>query len=154
MRKAAFVVLAGLAANCAALPAATAAPSAETVFRQFDLFGRFAAHCEEPATPDNPHVSINAPGNGLVLEEQNVGSEFAINRYRVVTATRLSPTRLAVTVIFQAGAQDQERQRLEYLVRKDTRRTMFNRPEGGEVRVKNGVAIAAGLATPVLRRCE
>jgi hypothetical protein len=154
MRKAVIVVLAGLAANCAILSAATAAPSAEAVFRQFDLFGRFAAHCDEPATPDNPHVSISAPGNGAVLEEQNVGSDFAINRYRIVTATRLSPTRLAVTAIFQAGAQDPERQRLEYLVAKDTRRTMFNQPEGGEVRVKNGVAISAGLATPILRKCE
>jgi hypothetical protein len=153
MRKAAFVVLAGLAANFAAL-SATAAPSAETVFREFDLFGRFATHCDQPATPENPHVSVSAPGNGAVLEEQDVGSQFAINRYRVLTAKRLSDTRLAVTVVFQAGAQDQERQRLEYLVGKGTRRTIFNQPEGGEVRVKNGVAIAIGLATPVLRKCE
>jgi hypothetical protein len=153
MRKEAIVVLAGLAVNCIALTA-SAVPSAETVFRQFDLFGRYAAHCDQPATPDNPYVSISAPGNGAVLEEQDVGSQFAINRYRVLTAKRLSDTRVAVTAIFQAGVQDQERQKLEYLVRKDTRRTMFNQPEGGAVRVKNGVAIAVGLATPVLRKCE
>jgi len=30
---------------------------------------------------------------------------------------------------------------------------MFNQPDGGEVRVKDGVALAHGVRTPVLRKC-
>ena len=31
---------------------------------------------------------------------------------------------------------------------------MFNQPEGGAVRVKDGIAIGHGVKTPLLRKCD
>jgi hypothetical protein len=132
---------------------AAASPSVEDLLRQFDLFGTWAADCQQPAAPGNPHVSITVPSPGLVVEEHDLGSDFAINRYSVLSAERISTTRLAVAVIFQPGAQGEERQKLTFLIRDGTRRTMFNRPEGGAVRVKDGIALAHHVKTRVLRKC-
>jgi hypothetical protein len=71
-----------------------------------------------------------------------------------VSAERLSADELAVEGIFQPGTETEERERLVFLVRKDTRRTMFNQPEGGPVRVKDGVVLARGSKTPVLNKCD
>jgi hypothetical protein len=149
MRIAAVIVFVTLAV----IPAA-ASPSIEDLFRQFGLFGIWATDCNQPATPANPHVSITTPSSGLILENHDLGPDFAINRYSVLSAERISATRLSVTVIFQPGAQDEERQKLEFLIRKDTRRTIFNQPDGGAVRVKDGIALARHITTPVLRKCE
>jgi hypothetical protein len=48
----------------------------------------------------------------------------------------------------------EERQKLVFLVRDNTRRTMFNEGDGGTVRVKDGIALARGSKTPLLRKCE
>ena len=152
MRRAA-IVFAVLTA-CFAIPPAAAAPTVEELFRAFDLFGNWAADCRQPANPANPHVSITMPSPGLVQEDHSLGSEFTLNRYSVLSATRLSDTRLAVAVIFQPGGENEERQKLEFLMRKNTRRTMFNQVEGGPVRVKDGVALAHKTKTPVLRKCD
>jgi hypothetical protein len=61
---------------------------------------------------------------------------------------------LSVEVIFRPGAQNEERQKLVFLIRNGTRRTMFNQPDGGEVRVKDGVALAHRIRTPVLKKCD
>ena len=153
MRRGATLVFAAFAAMSATLTA-QAAPSVEDQFKQFDLFGQWAADCDQPATPVNPHVGISMPSEGLVLEEHDLGAEFARNRYSVQAATRISTTRLSVDVIFQPGAQSEERQKLVFLIRKGTRRTMFNQPDGGEVRVKDGVSLAHRTKTPVLRKCD
>ena len=86
MRIAAVIVLAVLTA----MPAA-AAPSVEDLFQQFGLFGNWAADCKQPATPANPHVSITMPSPGLVLEDHDLGADFAVNRYSVLSAERVSP---------------------------------------------------------------
>ncbi|MSO66647.1 MAG: hypothetical protein EXR03_06065 [Pseudolabrys sp.] len=149
---AAVLVVAALFVNYATLPAA-AAPSIDELFHEFGLFGNWAADCKQPATPANPHVGIAMPSPGLVLEEHDLGADFARNRYSVLSAERISATSLSVAVIFQPGAQAEERQTLVFLIRKATRRTMFNRPDGGAVRVKDGIALARGSKTPVLRKC-
>jgi len=149
MRIAAVIVLALLAA----IPAA-AAPSVEDLFQQFGLFGNWAADCKQPATPRNPHVSITMPTAGLVLEDHDLGSDFAINRYSVLAAERVSAEQLSLEVIFQPGAAGEERQKLVFLIRNDTRRTMFNQANDGPVRVKDGIALARGTKTPLLRKCE
>jgi hypothetical protein len=131
-----------------------ASPSIEDLFRQFDLFGTWANDCKQPATPANPHVSITMPGPGLVLEDHDLGADFEMNRYSVLSAEQISPTRLSVAVIFQPGTQDEERQKLKFLIRNGTKRTMFNQQEGGSVRVKDGIALAHHVKTPVLRKCE
>ncbi len=149
MRIMAAIVLALMTANPAA-----AAPSVEELFRAFDLFGHWAADCQESATPANPHVSILISSPGVVLEEHNLGKEFALNRYSVLSAARVSVTRLSAEVIFMPGTQGEERQKLTFQIRKGTRRTMFNQPDGGKVRVKDGVALAHGIKTPVLKKCD
>ena len=94
------------------------------------------------------------PSEGLILEDHNLGPDFAINRYSVVSAERASPTNLSVDVIFQPGTEVEERQKLVFSLHDNTRRTMFNQTNGGAVRVKDGIALARGSKTPLLRRCE
>ena len=130
------------------------ATSVEDVFQQFNLFGTWAANCNEPATPANPRVSITMPSAGLVLEDHNLGPDFAVNRYSILSAERMSPTSLAVEVIFRPGTEVEERQKLVFAVRDDTRRTLFNQTDSGKVRVKDGIALARGTKTPLLRKCE
>ena len=104
MKLATGIVLAALTpALIATLPAAATAPLVEDTFQQFALFGNWAADCKREASPANPHVSITMPSSGLVLEDHNVGSQFAVNRYSVLSATRISPTRLSIDVIFKPG---------------------------------------------------
>ncbi len=149
MRMAAAFVFAALSV----IPAA-AAGSVDDLFRAFGLFGQWAVDCNQPATLANPHVSITMANEGHVLEVQDIGSKFAINRYSVLSADRISATRYSVTAIFQAGNEKEERQRLVYLVRDSTRRTIFNQPDDGAVRVRDGMALASGIKTPLLRKCE
>lgn len=141
----------------AAGPDKTAGPTglsnAEPVFRSFDLFGTWATDCGRPPSPDNPHVIITAPGGGVVLETTDSGPGYAANRYSALAARRLSDDRLEVTVIFRPGTPDEERQLLVFQVRHGTRRTMYNRVLSGDVRVRNGVALARGLRTPTLKKC-
>jgi hypothetical protein len=150
MRFAAVFVLSFLTAATVAAES----PTVEELFREFGLFGMWASDCKQPATLGNPHVSIFMPSPGLVLEDHDIGAEFARNRYSVLSAERVSETRLSVDVIFQPGTPDEERQRLEFQIQDGTRRTMFNQPDGGPVRVKDGIALAHGSMTPMLMKCE
>ncbi len=149
MRLVAALVLAA-ATSAAAAPA----PSTEDLFRQFGLFGTWAVDCKQAASPDNPHVSITTPSPGLILEDHDLGEGNAVNRYSILSAEKLSDTRLAVQVIFQPGKDTEERQKLVWAVHDGTLRTLFNQPQDGPVRVKDGVAVAYGVATPLLRKCE
>lgn len=130
------------------------ATSVDDLFEQFGLFGTWATDCARPATPVNPHVSITRPSLGLVLEDHDLGPDFAINRYSVLSAKQVSATSLSVNVIFQPGTESEERQKLVFSVRDNTRRTLFNQADGGAVRVKDGVALAEGKKTPVLQKCN
>jgi hypothetical protein len=150
MRIAAVMVLAA----ASAMPAAAQTAPVDALFQQFGLLGTWAADCRQLASPANPHVSITTPSPGLVLEDHNLGENFAVNHYSVLAATRISAERLSVNVIFQPGTEIEERQTLVFLVRQGTRRTMFNQPDGGAVRVKDGISLAHGSKTPVLKKCE
>jgi hypothetical protein len=66
----------------------------------------------------------------------------------------VSPTSLSVNVIFQPGTEVEERQKLVFAVRGNTRRTLFNQTNGGAVRVKDGIALARGSKTPLLQKCD
>ena len=136
-----------------AAPAA-AAPAAEEVLRGFHLFGTWAVDCGKPASPANPHVSDANPSPGLLVEDHDLGPAGDVNRYTIVSAEKLSDTRLSMLVIFQPGKPGEERQRLELLMRDGTRRTMVNEPEGGPPRVQDGVVVGYGIKTPVLRKCD
>jgi hypothetical protein len=150
MRLVTALVLAAAMSAAAAAPASTT----ESLFRDFGLFGTWAIDCKQAAAPDNPYVRITTPSPGLILEDHDLGSDNAINRYSVLSAEKLSDNRLAVQVIFQPGKETEERQKLVWAVHDHTLRTLFNQPQDGPVRVKDGVAVAYGLATPLLRKCE
>ncbi len=129
-------------------------PPPEQVFRQFGLFGAWAGDCAAPASPDNPHVAISELAPGVILEEHDIGPDNVINRYSVLTATRLSDTLLSVEMLFHPGQENEERQLLTFQVRDGTRRTMFNQVENGPARVKDGIALWNGSKTPLLHKCE
>jgi hypothetical protein len=129
------------------------AESVEELFNQFSLFGNWATNCNSPPTPVNPHVSITMPSAGLVLEDHDLGPNYTVNRYSVLSAEKVSPTNLSVSVIFQPGTEAEERQKLVFAVREKTRRTMFNQTDGGSVRVRDGIALARGSKTPLLHKC-
>jgi hypothetical protein len=130
------------------------AGSVEDVFQEFGLFGIWATDCNSPATPGNPHVSISTPSAGLVLEDHDLGPDFAVNRYSVLSAEPVSQTSVSVHVIFQPGTTVEERQKLIFSVNNNTRRTIFNQSDAGAIRVKEGIAVARGSKTPLLRKCE
>ena len=156
MRIAVVLVLAFIAAiPSTVMPAAAdSGPPVEQLFQQFGLFGTWATNCEAPASPANPRVTIGVPTAGVVLEDHDLGPDYALNRYSVLAAQRIAAERLSADVIFQPGTAGEERQRLEFLVHNGTRRTMFNRPDGGPVRVKGGIVLARGNKTPLLKKCE
>jgi hypothetical protein len=149
MRRNAVIALLVLCAS----PAASAA-STEEVLQEFQLFGTWAVDCGAPASPANPHVSDANPTPGLVLEDHDLGTGGDVNRYSILSAERLSNTRLAMDVIFRPGEPRAERQRLELVVHDGTRRTMFNQPEGKPVRVEDGAVVGFNLKTPLLRKCD
>ena len=136
-----------LAATCT-MSAARAAPVDE-LFRAFDLFGSWASDCAKPASPANPHVSITLLSPGLVLESHDLGPDYTVNRYSILSAERISAEELAVEVIFQPGGEGEEREKLVFRVRKGTRRTLFNQPDGGAVRSRT----ASRSPTAARRRC-
>lgn len=146
----AVLIVAGIAAASAPLHAA----EADVLFQEFALFGTWAADCKAAASPSNPHVSITTPAPGVVLEEHDLGPNYAINRYSMVSAERLSAQELSVETIFQPGTEVEERQKLVFLAHDGTRRTMFNQPDNGPVRVKDGIVLARDTPTPVLHKCE
>src|SRR5262249_12715671 len=68
--------------------------------------GLISAVCSEsgppkktPPTPVNPDVSITMPNAGLVLEDHNLGPDYAVNRYRVLSPEKVSATNLAISVL-------------------------------------------------------
>ena len=135
--------------------AAVAEPATTAeVFRQFGLFGTWAVDCGRPASPANPYVSDILQEAGAVVEEHHLGPNYAVNRYRVLLATRLSATRVALEVIFQPGSEAARQQKLIMHVSKERRRTLFNQSQGGEVRVRDGVVLAVGVKTPTLAKCH
>ena len=146
----AVLIFAGIATASAPLHAA----EADAVFQEFTLFGTWATDCKAPPSPGNPHVSIKTPAPGVVLEDHDLGPNYAINRYSMVSAERLSAEELSVETIFQPGAEVEERQKLVFRVRDGTRRTMFNQPDNGPVRVKDGIVVGHGSKTPVLEKCD
>ena len=148
-----LVVVIGVVALVALPEIANAAP-VEQVFQEFGLFGTWATDCNGPATPGNPHVSITMPSAGLVLEDHDLGPDFAVNRYSVLTAESVSETSVSVQVIFQPGTTIEERQKLVFSVNNKTRRTIFNQSDAGAIRVKDGVAISRGSKTPLLQKCD
>jgi hypothetical protein len=136
----------------AEIPAAE--PGVVDLFYRFGLFGTFAPNCNLPAAPSNPFVSVYQQTGGLVIEAHNVGREYAANFYSIRAARRLGDNRLEIKVVFVPGTQAEEFQTLELLVGKGTRRTMLNRVDDGPVRVRQGVAIANGTKTPLLKKCD
>jgi hypothetical protein len=134
-------------------PATAAPPPVETIIGASGLFGTWAADCSRPASAANPVVSVTMPEPGIVQEDHGFGDEFAANHYRILAAARLSSGRVKIGVEFQPGTAEAQRQILIVRVKDATRRTLFNEVEGGEIRVRDGVVLATGKKTPVLKKC-
>ena len=156
MRCAAVVLLVFAGAVPAAAQDARAAVDpvqVETVLRDAGLFGTFAVDCNAAAAPANPHVSIMFADAGQVIERHELGADYEVNNYHVVAARRLSKARVSVDVLFRPGSEREQEQHLVFAIGEATRRTIFNRIEGGAVVVKDGVVTGAGVKTPTLRKC-
>lgn len=135
--------------------------TAEPVYRELNVLGTWAISCDGPASPSNPHVSTTAPGGGLIVETHDVGADFTPNLYHVVAARKLGKDQIEAQVLFRPGTEAEEEQTIVLRITPakkgkgvDTRRTMFNRGEEGDVRVKDGVGVVSRLKTPVLKRCS
>jgi hypothetical protein len=124
------------------------------LLRAHDLFGTFARDCGRPAAPNNPHVRVTQETGGLVIETHDFGLDSSANIYSVRAARRIAADRLELKVVFVPGSLSEEFQTLELMVGKGTRRTMFNRVDNGPVRVRQGVAVANGSKTPLLKKCS
>lgn len=129
------------------------ADALERLFQNAGLFGTWALDCAQPASPTNPRVNVSAPTEGLVMEVHDLGPDASPNIYSVLTAERQGGDRVAVEVLFQPGTETEQKQKLIIQVRKDSRRTLFNQPEGGAVRVKDGVVVGTTFKTPTLKKC-
>ncbi len=129
-------------------------PTTVEVLRQFGLFGTWAVDCGRPASPSNPYVSDIVQDNDAVVEEHHLGPNYAVNRYRVLVAERLSATQVALEVVFRPGSEAAQQQKLIMLVSGGQRRTLFNQPKDGAVRVRDGIVLAAKVKTPILSKCH
>lgn len=125
----------------------------EDVFKQLDLFGTWAADCKQPPSPTNPHVNIASPAEGLVIELHDLGPGYAANQYSVLTVEPMAGNRVKVQMLFQPGAPEEEKQTLVFQLGNGTRRTMFNQPQGGPPRVKDGLVVGRKTKTPTLKKC-
>lgn len=136
------------------LATAAAPPTTADLFREFGLFGTWAVDCSRPASPQNPYVSDILEDDGAVVEQHHLGPAYAVNHYRVLSAKGLSTTEVALEVMFQPGSETAQQQTLVMRVSNGRRRTLFNQPEGGAVRVKDGIVLSVGVKTPTLTKCE
>lgn len=148
------VVFLVLATAISAKAATGEGPTPEQLFQQFGLFGTWASACDVPASPANPHVEITEPSPGVIIEAHQLGRDYAVNRYSVLAAEKLSDNRLSVEVLFNPGGADEERQKLIFAINDQTRRTIFNQVNHGPIRVKEGRTLPRGVATPLLRKCK
>ena len=136
------------------LAAFAAPPSPAEVFRDFGLFGTWAAECGQPASLRNPYVRDFLDGTSAVSEEHYFGADYAVNHYDVLSAKRLSATEVELDVTYEPGDEAAHRQTLVMRVAGGRRRTLFNQPAGGKARVKGGVVLGLGVKTQTLTKCE
>jgi len=135
--------------------AAVAAPSAAVrIYRELRLFGTWAPNCTEPASPDNPHVSVVNGDNGMVLEQDDFGEGYEVNRYLIVAARRMKGHQVAVDALFAQGSAEPQRQLIIIRVEHGSRRTMFTGTAEAPPLVKDGIAAANGQPTPRLNKCS
>ena len=150
VRAAAAIALAAIFAT-----GAIAKPSsAVREFRHFNLFGIWASNCREAPSLDNPRVTVGSGGQGMVLEVDEFGPDYEVNRYVIVAAKRMSGRRIAVDALFQQGDAEPQPQLIIMRIENRTRRTMFTGGADEPPRVKDGIAVAIGKPTPLLTKCE
>ena len=140
MRIAAVIVLAAVTA----MPAAAARPHRSTSCSS-------SSACSAPGRPiassrPRPPIRMSASRRRARGWCWRTTISAPIMRSTATACCRRSgfpASSLSVEVIFQPGTEAEERQKLVFLVRDGTRRTMFNQPDGGAVRVKDGIALGA-----------
>jgi len=150
VRIAAVIALATMVAGSAA--AKPSSPARE--FRHFDLYGLWASNCGEAPSPDNPHVTVSAGRKGMVLEEDEFGRDYEVNRYAFVAVKRMSGRRIALDALFKQGEAEPQPQLIIMQIERGTRRTLFTGSTDEPPRVKDGIAVAIGKPTPLLNKCD
>jgi hypothetical protein len=148
-------IAAVLAVTAALVAAADARPVSVTrIYRALDLYGTWAPNCAETPSPDNPRVHVAESERRAVLEEDDFGPAYEVNRYVIVAARRMSGHRLALDVLFQQADSEPQRQLIVMRLEDRTRRTMFTATADEPPRVKDGIAVAVGKPTPLLNKCD
>ena len=147
-------VAAAVGAALFAAAAVAATSTAARVYRELGLFGTWAPNCAEPASPDNPRASVVNGDDGVVLERDDFGEGYEVNRYLIVAARRVKGHEVAVDALFAQGGAEPRRQLIIMRVEHGTRRTTFTGTGVGPPLVKDGVAAANGKPTPQLNKCD
>jgi len=135
------------------VPAAAQETPVAELFEQFDLFGSWAAQCDKEPSLDNVRATISRHETGNVIEDDDPGQGYQVNRYTIVKAKKIADDRLSVEVVYRPNTKEEQRQEQVWLVRDKSWRTMMNKPKGDRARVKNGVVVGTTIATPTLRKC-
>jgi hypothetical protein len=135
-------------------PAASKPSTMVGVLQEFDLFGTWASDCDADASVTNPRVSVTMKEPDQVVERHDFGPGYEPNRYRILSARRLDKDRLAIETLFEQEGSGPQLQRIVMRFDNGGRRTILTVPKGEEPRVVNGIAVASGLPTPRLRKCD
>ncbi|HVV63343.1 MAG TPA: hypothetical protein VHD14_16465 [Pseudolabrys sp.] len=135
-------------------PAAAQEKSVAELFEQFGLFGSWAANCDREPAVDNVRATISRQDAGNVVEDDDPGRGYQINRYSIVKAKKVSDEQLSVEVVYRPNTKEEQRQEQVWLVREGSWRTMMNKPKGERARVKNGIVVGTTIKTPTLRKCR
>jgi hypothetical protein len=127
------------------------AETARDTLEQFGFFGTWAAHCGEPASPENVTRYARGSKSMALKFSETLGKDSEPNVYAVLSAERLSPD----TVVIRTKLNDDIEQELTIRRDQDRVRTMENREvAGGEYVVKNGLVTSNKSETPWLTRCS
>ena len=135
------------------LPAAAQETPIAELFEQFGLFGSWAARCDKEPSLDNVRATISRQETDNVIEDDDPGQGYQVNRYTIVKAKKVADDQLSVEVVYRPNTKEEQRQEQIWLVRDGSWRTMMNKPKGERARVKNGVVVGTTIKTPVLRKC-
>jgi hypothetical protein len=135
-------------------PAAAQETTVAELIEQFGLFGVRAAQCGKEPSLDNVRATISRHETGNVIEDDDPGQGYQVNRYTIVKARKLTDDQLSVEVVYRPNTKEEQRQEQVWLVREKSWRTMMNKPKGERARVKNGVVVGTTIATPTLRKCD
>jgi hypothetical protein len=116
----------------------------------FGFFGRWAPHCDQPASLTNSVRNAKVTEDGRIEFTESLGEQYQPNRYVVLDARK----RGADAVILRIELNNAVKQDLTMVKRGGLLRTMTNRQlSDDKLIVKGGIVTATKQKTPWLTRC-